>query len=91
MLIMPAPQLLLSVFAKVETFGQIADTPFGVGYQLDGLQVAVSFFGHQVYFGYQGAVLVLAHDIQLSFARPELTENALLLEKITAIDLRFQN
>ncbi len=43
MLIMPAPQLLLSVFAKVETFGQIADTPFGVGYQLDDLQVAVSF------------------------------------------------
>ncbi|WP_333798193.1 hypothetical protein [Rheinheimera sp.] len=43
MLIMPAPQLLLSVFAKVETFGQIADPPFGVGYQLDDLQVAVSF------------------------------------------------
>lgn len=91
MLIMPAPQLLLSVFAKVETFGQVADTPFGVGYQLDGLQVAVSFFGHQVYFGYQGAVLVWTHDTQLSFADTELGNNAVLLDKITAIDQRFQN
>lgn len=89
MLIMPAPQLLLSVFAKVETFGQIADTPFGVGYQLDDLQVAVSFFGHHVYFGYQGAVLVLESDTQLSFADPEHWQNSPLLDKISAIDRRF--
>lgn len=89
MLTMPAPQLLLSVFAKVETFGQIADTPFGVGYQLDGLQVAVSFFGHHVYFGYQGAVLVLANDTQLNFADPECWQNQHLLEKISSIDKRF--
>ena len=59
---LPSPRLLMGVFAKAENFGVIADTPFGVGYQLHGVAVSVSFFGHHVYFGYQQAVLVLARS-----------------------------
>lgn len=86
---LPSPRLLMGVFAKAEHFGRIADTPFGVGYQLQDLAVAVSFFGHHVYFGYQQAVLVLANESQVSFAEPDHPANALLLGKIYAIDQQF--
>jgi hypothetical protein len=86
---LPSPQLLMGVFAKAENFGRIADTPFGVGYQLQGLAVAVSFFGHHVYFGYQQAVLMLANETQVSFADPDLPTNRTLLDKIYAIDQQY--
>ncbi len=86
---LPSPRLLMGVFAKAENFGRIADTPFGVGYQLQGLAVAVSFFGHHVYFGYQQAVLVLANESQVSFAETDHAANRELLDKIYAIDQQF--
>jgi len=86
---LPSPRLLMGVFAKAENFGRIADTPFGVGYQLQDLAVAVSFFGHHVYFGYQQAVLVLAHESQVSFDEPDHPANPSLLNKIYAIDQQF--
>ncbi len=86
---LPSPRLLMGVFAKAENFGRIADTPFGVGYQLQDLAVAVSFFGHHVYFGYQQAVLVLANESQVSFAEPDHPTNRLLLDKIYAIDQQY--
>ena len=86
---LPSPRLLIGVFAKAENFGHIADTPFGVGYQLQDVAVAVSFFGHHVYFGYQRAVLVLANESQVSFAEPDHPGNRGLLDKIYDIDQRF--
>ena len=86
---LPSPRLLMGVFAKAENFGRIADTPFGVDYQLQELAVAVSFFGHHVYFGYQQAVLVLANESQVSFADASHPANLELLNKIYAIDQQF--
>ncbi len=86
---LPSPKLLMAVFAKVENFGQIADTPFGVGYRLADVTVAVSFFGHHVYFGYQQAVLMLANDSQVSFVQIDHPANYALLEKIYAIEQRY--
>lgn len=86
---LPSPQLLMGLFAKVEHFGHIADTPFGVGYQLQGLTVAVSFFGHHLYVGYQQAVLVLAFERQVQFADAANQANAALLDKIYAIDAHY--
>lgn len=86
---LPSPRLLMGVFAKAENFGRIADTPFGVGYELQDLAVAVSFFGHHVYFGYQQAVLVLANGSQVRFAEPDHPANAELLDKIYAIDHQY--
>jgi hypothetical protein len=86
---LPSPRLLMGIFAKAENFGRIADTPFGIGYQLQGLAVAVSFFGHHVYFGYQQAVLVLANESQVSFAEADHPANRDLLDKIYAIDQQY--
>lgn len=86
---LPSPQLLMGLFAKVEHFGHVADTPFGVGYQLQGLTVAVSFFGHHLYVGYQQAVLVLAFERQVQFADAANPANAALLDKIHAIDAQY--
>lgn len=86
---LPSPRLLMGVFAKAENFGCIADTPFGVGYQLQEMAVAVSFFGHHVYFEYQQAVLVLANDSQVSFVEPDHPGNPALLDKIYAIDQHY--
>lgn len=88
---LPAPQLLLSVFAKVKHFGLIADTPSGVGYTLEGLTVAVGFFGDQVYFFYQTAVLVLSNDTQLRFEQNNNPDNALLLEKVDQIEQKYSH
>ena len=86
---LPAPALLLSVFAKTEHFGIISDTPFGLGYRLQDLTVAVSFFGHHVYFCAHQAVLVLANEQQVSFADPAQPDNVSLLTQIYAIDQHF--
>jgi|GEM_PF-3137368 len=86
---LPSPRLLMGVFAKAENFGHIADTPFGIGYQLLGVAVSVSFFGHHVYFGYQQAVLVLANESQVTFADPDHPTNCELLDKIYAIDQQY--
>ena len=88
---LPAPQLLRSVFAKVKHFGLIADSPAGVGYALEGLTVAVGFFGDQVYFFYQSAVLVLSHDTQLRFEQNNNPDNPLLLEKVSQIELKYSH
>ena len=80
---LPAPHLLLSVFAKVKHFGLMADSPAGLGYLLDGLTVAVGFYGDRVYFFYQSAVLVLSNDTQLRFEQNNNPDNPLLLEKVS--------
>jgi len=88
---LPAPQLLLSVFAKVKHFGLMADSPAGLGYQLDGLTVAVGFYGDRVYFFYQNAELVLSNDTQLRFADDKQPDNQALLFKVSEIEQKYSH
>jgi hypothetical protein len=53
------PKLLLKVFSIVEKQGQPATTPFGNGFELDGMQVATGFDGYDLYFLAFGVTLTL--------------------------------
>jgi hypothetical protein len=53
------PKLLLQVFSIVEKQGQPATTPFGQGFELDGMQVATGFDGYDLYFIAFGVTLTL--------------------------------
>lgn len=86
---LPSSQKLLRVFATTEHFGVVADTPFGCGYRLQALEVAVSFFGHHVYFVSGDAVLVLAETGTVALERPQANDNQYLLEVIDKIDLQY--
>ncbi len=86
---LPSSQKLLRVFATTEYFGVVADTPYGCGYRLDGLAVAVSFFGHFVYFTSGDAVLSLNETGHPRLERPDATDNLYLLQLIDTLDLRY--
>jgi hypothetical protein len=87
---LPSGPFLLRVFATTEHFGVVADTPFGCGYRLQGLEVAVSFFGHHVYFVSGDAVLVLTESGTTTLARPDAADNRYLLDLISRIGLQYQ-
>ncbi len=86
---LPSSQKLLRVFATTEHFGVVADTPFGCGYRLQDLSVAVSFFGHHVYFISGDAVLVLTETGAVRPERPQATDNQYLLDLIDQLDRRY--
>lgn len=86
---LPPSQKLLRVFATTEHFGVVADTPFGCGYRLQGLEVAVSFFGHHVYFASGDAVLVLTETGACKLERPDAVDNLYLLQLIDTVDQRY--
>ncbi len=79
----------MRVFATTEHFGVVADTPFGCGYRLYGLEVAVSFFGHHVYFTSGDAVLVLTEFGTCALERADAVDNLYLLQLISEIDQRY--
>lgn len=79
----------MRVFATTEHFGVVADTPFGCGYRLYGLEVAVSFFGHHVYFISGDAVLVLSEFGTSALERADAVDNLYLLQLINEIDQRY--
>lgn len=86
---LPSSQKLLRVFATTEHFGVVADTPYGCGYRLQGFAVAVSFFGHHVYFISGDAVLVLTETGSVRLERPHAVDNHYLLEHIDRVDLHY--
>ncbi|MDF3124166.1 DUF3081 family protein [Rheinheimera sp. 1928-s] len=43
-------KLLMKVFSKVEQQGKPVDTPFGKGFELDGMTIASGFDGYDLYF-----------------------------------------
>jgi hypothetical protein len=86
---LPPPRLLLSVFAKAEHFGVIADTPFGIGYQLEQLKVCVSFFGHSVYFCAGSAVLLLTDEQRPQLTSGEASAQQALLQLLVQLDSKY--
>lgn len=44
------PKLLMKVFSTVEQQGTSVDTPFGKGFELDGMTIASGFDGYDLYF-----------------------------------------
>lgn len=72
----------MRVFAITEHFGVVADTPYGCGYRFQQLEVAVSFFGHHVYFVSGDAVLVLTETGAVTLERPQATDNQYLMDLI---------
>ena len=89
MVILPTSQKLLRVFATTEHFGVVADTAYGCGYRLKGLAVAVSFFGHHVYFICGDAVLVMTETGHVQLEREHATDNLYLLELIAQVDHQY--
>lgn len=88
---LPSSQKLLRVFATTEHFGVVADTPFGCGYRLQGLEVAVSFFGHHVYFTSGDAVLVLTETGSCKLERQDAVDNLYLMQLIETVDQRYNS
>ncbi len=88
---LPSSQKLLRVFATTEHFGVVADTPYGCGYRLDGLEVAVSFFGHHVYFVSGDAVLTLNETGHALLEHQNAANNLYLLQLIDTLDRRYNS
>ena len=43
-------KFLLNLYAKIEKHGEVASTPHGSGFQLDGITISQGFDGYEAYF-----------------------------------------
>ncbi len=86
---LPKASRLLRIFAITEHFGVIADTPYGCGYRLGELAVAVSFFGHDVYFCVGDAALCLGQSGKSWLMEPDARDNDYLMSVLAEISTRY--
>ena len=81
-------KLLMKVFSKVEQQGVAVDTPFGKGFEFEGMTIASGFDGYDLYFVADSVTVTLGFHQKYHIDAKDETQIDQFIQRLKRIEAK---